>query len=363
MAFDLATYAVKLREYGFAPIALHRPVLDDEGKVVGCNCVPYPAGRVCPPKSWGKHPVNGRWQERTELFLDSEQVRVEFSTRQYGAPDVNIGCATGPVSGLIIIDIDVGDGKPGLQELHMLEERLGALPVTVRVVTGSGGLHLYLRHPVGVVIQNSASTVAPGVDIRAKGGQGVLPPSLHKSGKLYRWAPGRGPWQVAIAELPPAWVELLASKRREPPPTAARRSRPARRSVPMPEMTYDQARAVLATMLQHPLMVWADEHPNDVSREVWRGIATNLAISALDQDQLENTARAAFHSISRKYSDYSDYETDKTFDDALDSASTHGPITFGHMRGHGAPDEACESRGGSSLVHAARLTLINRKSP
>lgn len=365
MSFDLASYAVNLREYGFAPIALHRPVLDQAGKVVGCNCVPYPPGRVCPPKNWGKHPVNGRWQQRTELFLDPEEVRLEFSEHlvPYGSPDVNIGCATGTASGLIIIDIDVGDGKPGLDELRNLEETLGALPLTVVVITGSGGLHFYFRHPAGVDIKNSVGTdtsgIAPGIDVRGAGGQGVLPPSLHKSGNRYHWKPGHGPWQVSIAELPPAWVEVLTctqgkSNRTTRKPRTARGS-PTRRT--SGTMTYDQARAVLAAMLEHPLIKWAVEHPNDVSREVWRGIATNLAIPVLDHDRLYDLARQAFHAISRDYANYSESETDNVFDDALHSASTHGPITFPHMQNNGAPDEECESQGGSSLVHAARRTL------
>ena len=118
MTFDPVEEALKLRRYGFAPIALHRPVLDTEGRVTGCNCF---RGSTCAPKSWGKHPVNRGWQKATNLYLDAEEIRQEFSTR-IGLWGVNIGCASGPESGLVILDIDVGEGKPGLVELQKLED-------------------------------------------------------------------------------------------------------------------------------------------------------------------------------------------------------------------------------------------------
>lgn len=353
MGFDLASYAVKMREYGLAPIALYRPVIDEKGKVAGCNCR---RGADCPPKNWGKHPVNAAWQTQTDLCLDPRRIREQFDPHA----GRNIGCATGSTSGLLIIDIDVSDGKPGLEESKKLETERGPLPPTPTVITGSGGLHLYFRQPTGVVIKNSVGVIAPGIDVRGQGGQGVLPPSLHKNGEVYRWAPGRGPWQVAVADLPPAWMEhLLACQ-------APRRRRFGRRAPPdrktMPVTTFDQARALLATMLEHPLVQWACSNPNDVSREVWRGIATNLAIPVLDHDRLDDLARQAFHAISRDYARYSETETDHVFDDALHSASTHGPITFLHMQDNGAPDEECESHGGSSLVHAARRTISRSSS-
>lgn len=363
MVSDLAAYAMHLHEYGFAPIALHRPVLDDAGRVIACNC--WKEGQ-CPAKNWGKHPVNDGWQGRTQLFFDPNEIRAEFGER-HQPHQLNIGCVTGPSSGLLIIDIDVGDGKPGQEELRKLEERLGALPATPTVVTGSGGLHFYFKYPASTVIQNSASSIAPGVDVRGKNGQGVLPPSLHKSGNFYHWKTGCEPWQVGIADLPLAWQDLLAAGPRKHARSSTRSGRtittPRPNRTTYPPLTLDQAKLLLATMLRHPLIGWASDSPNDVSREVWRGIATNLAIPVIEHPELEDIARRAFHALSRGYGHYSKNETDQTFDGALDSAASCGPITFGHMQDHGAPDEPCESHGGSSLVHAARRTLYRDSSP
>ena len=67
MSLNLAAYAVRLHEYGFAPIAVYRPAQDQAGKVVGCGCW---RGSDCPPKSWGKHPVNSAWQSRIKWWRD-----------------------------------------------------------------------------------------------------------------------------------------------------------------------------------------------------------------------------------------------------------------------------------------------------
>jgi hypothetical protein len=40
----------------------------------------------------------------------------------------------------------------------------------------------------------------------------IVPPSLHPSGAVYRFVPGRAPWEIEIAELPlEAYMRLLAA--------------------------------------------------------------------------------------------------------------------------------------------------------
>jgi hypothetical protein len=85
-----------------------------------------------------------------------------------------IGMPTGGASGLVVIDLDVRDEYSGLA---WLEENADALPPTRRHRTRSGGLHLLFRAPIGVEIRNSASRIAPGVDVRGEGGYVILPPS------------------------------------------------------------------------------------------------------------------------------------------------------------------------------------------
>src|SRR5919112_672 len=57
--------------------------------------------------------------------------------------------------------------------------------------SGSGGLHLYLRHPDYPVGNRQIAGIG---DLRGDGGLIVAPPSLHVSGNRYEWLPGRTPW-------------------------------------------------------------------------------------------------------------------------------------------------------------------------
>ena len=66
--------------------------------------------------------------------------------------------------------------------------------------TGGGGRHLYFRHPGGTV--HNKVGLAPGIDLRGDGGLVVAPPSLHRSGRRYRWLRGCDPAALAPAPLP-----------------------------------------------------------------------------------------------------------------------------------------------------------------
>lgn len=85
-----------------------------------------------------------------------------------------IGMPTGLRSGLVAIDIDIRPGHTGMDWLNANEY---ALPETRTHKTRSGGLHLIFRIPEGIEIRNSASRIAPGVDVRGEGGYIILPPS------------------------------------------------------------------------------------------------------------------------------------------------------------------------------------------
>ena len=59
----------------------------------------------------GKHPFKGT-RGFKDATMDEAQVRSWFDT---DAPPFNLAIATGKVSGLTILDIDMGDGKQGAQ--------------------------------------------------------------------------------------------------------------------------------------------------------------------------------------------------------------------------------------------------------
>jgi hypothetical protein len=94
-------------------------------------------------------------------------------------PPLNIGIATGP-SNLVVIDIDVPKTpyKPGDKELFGIEAwammltqaGLSSEPRTYEVETPSGGSHLYFEANEAFPVKTSASTLAPGIDVRAING-------------------------------------------------------------------------------------------------------------------------------------------------------------------------------------------------
>tara|TARA_R110000868_G_scaffold33841_7_gene122538 strand:- start:3711 stop:5981 length:2271 start_codon:yes stop_codon:yes gene_type:complete len=87
---------------------------------------------------------------------------------------VMIGVPTGPVSGWYVIDVDIKDGAAGMDWLHASSADL--VPTRTHK-TQSGGLHLIFSLPDGTEVRNSASKIAPGVDVRGTGGYVIVPPS------------------------------------------------------------------------------------------------------------------------------------------------------------------------------------------
>lgn len=148
---------------GLTPILVHGILPDGR-----CTC-----GREdC--SSAGKHPVARQWQRQA---FDLENVDAGLVDRW----QLNLGLRTGEQrdgSHLIVIDVD---GEREL--LRPLEEKWGKLPTTLSAKTPRG-FHFFFRSDKPVP---NRARVVPGVDIRGTGGQVVCPPSLHRSGHVYRW--------------------------------------------------------------------------------------------------------------------------------------------------------------------------------
>jgi hypothetical protein len=141
-----------------------------------------------------------RWQESAP---DLEQLRAWW--RRW--PRANPAVVTGHVSGVVVVDVDVG--HHGDRALAELERDHGRLPWASVVETPSGGWHVYLAHPGGR-IPNSASRLGRGLDVRGDGGLALLPPSRRQD-RQYRWVVG-GP--DTVPAMPAAWAELLRPRPR-----------------------------------------------------------------------------------------------------------------------------------------------------
>ena len=187
---ELTEAAVGYASSGWAVFPLHTVT---DGR---CSCGKLDCSTA------GKHPRTRHGLK--DATRDIVQIRAWWSAH----PDSNIGVATGAVSGIVVLDVDVGDGKDGLLSLEHLEGEHGPLPETVESHTGGGGRHFFFRHP-GEPIKNRVG-IYPGIDIRADGGYVVAPPSIHASGQRYIFEASSAPDDLAVAE-PPDWITGTAT--------------------------------------------------------------------------------------------------------------------------------------------------------
>jgi hypothetical protein len=147
--------------------------------------------------------------------------------RWWGAePSANIGGAMG--HGVIAVDLD----SPGAVEWWASRKA----PSTRTTKTASG-FHCFFVTDADV--PNSARKLAPGVDVRGRGGYVVLPPSIHPDGPIYR----------LVRDLPvapcPQW--LIEEACRKAPPLDPG---PKPQWSEAPEATFRRALAVTGRLLE-----------------------------------------------------------------------------------------------------------------
>ena len=165
----------------------------------GSSCA---CGDACCQQS-GKHPRTPHgWLDAT---TDGAQIRAWW-TRW---PNANVGIAT-EASGLIVLDVDPRHG--GDESMRALKAEQGAR--YARRLSGGGGEHYYFRATTAMVSRTNALGLRyPGIDVRAKGGYIVAPPSEHVSGRTYEWE-ASSPNEPG--DLPVWLAALLKGHEREP---------------------------------------------------------------------------------------------------------------------------------------------------
>lgn len=126
----------------------------------------------------------------------------------------NMGLVMGRASGdLFAIDLDV---KPGSGAFDWWTRVLnahfaGVEPETWAQRTGGGGRQLFFRAPGGWTPPTFKTLL--GVDLRGQGGFVMAPPSMHASGQVYDWEPGRSPWLIEPWEAPEPLVDEIEALR------------------------------------------------------------------------------------------------------------------------------------------------------
>jgi hypothetical protein len=139
-------------------------------------------------------------------------------------PYANVGVATGPESGVWVLDLDRAKAGEADGLAAVLDVCEYALDLSAAVETGSGGQHLWWSWPEGAPVQSRARVlsvdgVKASADTRGRGGYVVAPPSVHASGRLYRWT--QEPPVEGLPACPGALLDAVRAPRRETPPVAA----------------------------------------------------------------------------------------------------------------------------------------------
>lgn len=160
----------------------------------GWSIVPQLADKKKPAVKWKQY--------QTKRPTASE---VESWWQKY--PDAGVALIAGPLSGVLVIDVDGSDAH------DELVSRLGTVPDAPRVNSGSDDpdrYHIYFQHP-NFATKAKAIPWHPNLEFRGHGGLLILPPSLHKSGNQYRWTEESQNWTGPLPQLPESIVEVLQS--------------------------------------------------------------------------------------------------------------------------------------------------------
>jgi hypothetical protein len=166
----------------------------------GWHVFPVPPGQKKSHKS-AKFSEGRPWGATT----DAKEVRRDLEHW----PEANVGIVTGPKSGIFVVECDTPEGHDvdGIASLAMVVAKYGALPDTLMAESPSGSLHHYFNYPDGMRITNSASKIAPGIDVRGDGGMVVAPPSVKPGVGTYKWLN-----ETFIADAPD-WLLTLCQEK------------------------------------------------------------------------------------------------------------------------------------------------------
>ena len=125
-------------------------------------------------------------------------------------PGLGLAVVLGPISGLFAIDSD------GPEADQALRAHLGELPAAPMVLSGSGKpcrFHMYFQDP-GCPTGARFTPWHDSLEFRGNRGITVLPPSMHKSGNRYAWAPGRSLADLPLPEVPAPVLAALEGRAR-----------------------------------------------------------------------------------------------------------------------------------------------------
>lgn len=191
---------------GLAVLPLCNPMHVGVGRSHARTCT-HPGKRPFFPT----RPGDGRWDEFKPARTGPGRVATEDEIRRWWRldPGLNLGVALGAVGGarLPVVAVDVDHA---LGHAKLLEVSGGDLPPTWEYDTGrDDGYRLVYRllpgRTAATVPYPDPATQKEHLKLMAAGTQVVWPPSIHPTGRGYRWRPGRSPADLPLAPLPAWW--------------------------------------------------------------------------------------------------------------------------------------------------------------
>lgn len=158
---------------------------------------------VIPIQPRGKAPIIPTWRP----FIENHATTAQVAAWLFGCPNANLAILTGETSGVIALDVD---GPLGIR--YVLDR--GDFPLTPMTTTGRGR-HIWFKHP-GFIVRNFVARL-PELDMRGDGGYVCAPPSIHPTGREYRWQVSL---EVPFAPVPGWLMEIIkpAPKTEKPGP-------------------------------------------------------------------------------------------------------------------------------------------------
>ncbi len=291
-------YALFYLSFGWRPIPIHRVMADGS-----CSCGRAECAAI------GKHPVPTGWQD-IKKPMGEKELRYWFKRD----PQFNVGLCTGAQSGgLLYLDIDTHHADSnGFDSLAKIESKYGKLPFTLAQKTGGGGEGRFFTVSSDLLakIKNKAgkASIAPGLDLRVSGGQTVVPPSLHHSGRRYEWID-----ETAEIAAAPAWFIEMCIHETSNTSTTAPAATPAKKLNGTEKNTRKYCLAALENARQRLLEAKTGERNESLNQEAF-AIGTLIQHGGLYLEEAKNALYQAATSIG-----LADHEARATINSGLSS--------------------------------------------
>ena len=155
-------------------------------------------------QSPGKRPLVSKWTDITNVSND------QFKAWSEQFPTANWGMVLGQTMSYNLVGVDI-DGEEGETYWNELTKDK-AVPATVEFTTGAGRRLLY-QLPYGLETKKQKTTLEgthAEVAFCCQGQQTVIPPSIHHTGRVYEWVPGKSPMETDIAQAPQWIIDLVS---------------------------------------------------------------------------------------------------------------------------------------------------------